>query len=111
MRAAGEDVGLLGVESHAIDKIAAHKHRIRTKLSQKSFSSKGWDVPVPPQGALLFSTHRVPNLDSFIIGAAGKQSALLVEGYGSHPIRVPPQGAQVRPISVYRMPSLVIWCF
>ena len=41
----------MGVERHATHPIAAHKHQVRTKLSQKAFVSKGWDVPVPGQGA------------------------------------------------------------
>ena len=52
IRAAGEDVGILGVESHATHEIAAQKHQINTNLQKKAFYTRGWDVPVPGQGRL-----------------------------------------------------------
>ena len=69
----------MGVESHATHPIAAHKHQVRTKLSQKAFFSKGWDVPVPGQGRLEFTRRRVPDFDGFVKAAAGNLFAVWTE--------------------------------
>ena len=81
IRAAGEDVGLFGVERHATHIIAAHKHQVRTKLSQKVFFSKGWDVPVPGQGRLARKRARRPyrpGLDGAVVAAAGELCPIVV---------------------------------
>ena len=72
----------MGVESHAKHIIAAHKHQVRTKLSQKVFSSKGWDVPVPGQGRLALEVARRPfrpDLEGLVTTATDKQIAICTE--------------------------------
>ena len=81
----------MGVESHAIDTIAAHKHRVRTKLSQKSFFSKGWDVPVPGQRRLEFTSRRVPDFDGLVVAAAGDVLAVWTETNAPDGVVVPVQ--------------------
>ena len=60
-RAAGEDVGLLGVERHATHIIAARKQQVRTKLSQKVFFGfKGMGRTCARSGATEISLRFVP---------------------------------------------------
>ena len=79
----------MGVECHAIHPIAAHKHQVRTKLSQKALFSKGWDVPVPGQGRLTLKGARrpyQPDFDRLVPAAASDEFAISTEADRIDPV-------------------------